>query len=203
MNNKYIHYKYKYTTNTSTAAKFGCQAGYTAVVAHLEVGVRPICAFPKAWAHKDAGEQVPCRMYPDRDCQSLIPIYDRDRCNPIITTTLARSHRALTHTHANARIDAQARPSECALRKRFEFACAFVRLPSHSHMRSVRSLHTPICAHAMFMLCEAGLLFLCTSVMTDTSCPSHATGETCPLPRTHQIGILLPEVITCAAHANK
>ena len=48
----------------------------------------------------DAGEQVPCRMYPDRDCQSLIPIYDRDRCNPIITTTLARSHRALTHTHA-------------------------------------------------------------------------------------------------------
>jgi len=113
------------------------QAGYTAVVAHLEVGVRPICAFPKAWAHKDAGEQVPCRMQPDCDGQSLIPIYDRDRCNPIITTTLAPSHLALTHTHANARIDAQARPSKCALRKRFEFTCAFVRLPSHSHMQSV------------------------------------------------------------------
>jgi hypothetical protein len=51
--------------------------------------------------------------------------------------TSARSHRALTHTNANARIDAQARPFECALRKRFEFTCAFVRLPSHSHVRSV------------------------------------------------------------------
>ena len=40
------------------------QAGYTAVVAHLEVGVRPICAFPKAWTHKDASEQVPCVRVP-------------------------------------------------------------------------------------------------------------------------------------------
>jgi hypothetical protein len=60
--------------------------------------VRPICAFPKAWTHKDAGEQVPCRMYPDRDGQSLIPIYDRDRCNRIITTTLARAHIVRSHT---------------------------------------------------------------------------------------------------------
>jgi hypothetical protein len=79
--------------------------------------VRPICAFPKAWTHKDAGEQVPCRMYPDRDGQSLIPIYDRDRCNRIITTTLARAHivRSHTQTQTHAKTHRHGRPNaRCA-----------------------------------------------------------------------------------------
>ena len=38
--------------------------------------------------------------------------------------------------------------------------------------------------------------------MTDTCCPSNATGAKCALPRTHLIGILLLSLITIAQRHN-
>ena len=59
----------------------------------------PIYPSPNASRKDSVVEQVPCRVYPDRDGESLIRTTDRERCKPITSTI--RKH---THMHAIAHI---------------------------------------------------------------------------------------------------
>ena len=87
-----------------TAARLRCtwarrlcsfSSEYRAVL-HERVLIYPS---PNASRKDSVVEQVPCRVYPDRDGESLICTTDRERCKPITSTI--RKH---AHMHAIAHI---------------------------------------------------------------------------------------------------
>lgn len=120
-----------------TAAKFGCTGASRVYRCSSAFRGRrvPSAHFPKPGHTKTPASRYHVCVYPDRAGQSLIPIYDRDRCNRIITTTLARAHivRSHTQTQTHAKTHRHGRPNA---------RCASV-LSSRVHLYACRV--TPSC----------------------------------------------------------
>ena len=82
----------------------------------------PIYPSPNASRKDSVVEQVPSRVYPDRDGESLIRTTDRERCKPITSTIRKHAHmHAIAHitqhrrTHGHTGTRNAAQPSIHAL----------------------------------------------------------------------------------------
>jgi len=96
----------------------------------------PIYPSPNASRKDSVVEQVPCRVYPDRDGESLIRTTDRERCKPI-TYTISKH----AHMHAIAHITQHRRAHRHAA---FKYPCPgeYKVVATHRHKRNARKYNS-------------------------------------------------------------